>query len=161
MGRIYRRDILLRATHAGHEHRCQLVHTSTVRECIFNDLTNGTTYSFDVRATRSGVDGAYSSQETGTPVEPIVALTDWGGSISTGESNDFSVRINGLSPSRHYEVILGRENAGGALGFVEECSTNHESQIVPSGSSATSRGYTLYGCSPRPSLTSTRTPTTR
>ena len=124
--------------------------TSAVRTCTFNDLTNGTTYSFRVRATREGLDSAYSSPETATPEEPEVTLTGWEGSVSAGESNDFTIRISGLSPTRHYEVILDRENAGTAFGFAEDCSTDHQNQVVPDGSSAIGTGYTLYACSPTP-----------
>ena len=124
--------------------------TSAVLTCTFNDLTNGTTYSFKVRATRSGVDSAYSSPKTATPEEPTVILTGWEGSVSSGESSDFSVRIGGLSPTRHYEVILDKENAGTAFGFVEDCSSDHQNQVVPAESSAVSRSYTLYACGPTP-----------
>ena len=47
-------------------------------------------------------------------------------------------------------MILGRENAGSTFGFVDDCATDHQNQVVPGDSSAISRSYTLYGCSPTP-----------
>ena len=125
--------------------------TAPTTTCTFNDLTNGTAYSFKVRASRSGVDGLYSSTITATPTNPTVTLSGWMGVISAGEAPTFRVSISGLSKTRRYQLRLERENPGGAFGFVAGCATDLQNESIPSGSTVFSGGpYAMYGCSPTP-----------
>ena len=87
---------------------------------------------------------------TATPTEPAVTLTDWDGSVSTGESHGFRVRITGLSLTRSYQVRLYRENPDDLFGFAVGCTSDLSSVGVSVGANSFIGTYTLYGCSPTP-----------
>ncbi len=125
--------------------------TAPATTCTFNSLINGANYTFKVRASKSGVDGPYSSPIPAMPVDPTVTLSGWEGSISAGDAPTFRVSISGLSKTRRYQLRLERENPGDAFGFVAGCATDFQNESIPSGSTGFSGGpYTMYGCSPTP-----------
>ena len=135
--------------------------TAPTTSCTFNNLTNGTIYSFRVKAVKAvaGSDNLESTYadppKTATPSEPVATFarldgSAWGGSVSVGESEPFSVDIRGLSPTRSYQFRLGRENPNGTFGFVDGCTDELTNSATLTSVERINKTFTYYGCSPTP-----------